>query len=99
MDLYPLRYPCDAQHSRRVHSVSSKSSIRARHDPVVMQKKSKYSSPSSVSVSAPLAINIAIIYCGRCGVPPSLLTPSHPERESTNPTMAEARCVNINYAA
>lgn len=41
MDLYPLRYPCDAQHSRRVHSVSSKRSIRARHDPVVMQKKSK----------------------------------------------------------
>ncbi len=77
MYLYPLRNLRDAPHSRRALSISSRKtlarSMRPRHDANEIQ---------IVFLNRPserLAINITIILCGRCRVPPSPLTPSQPE--------------------
>lgn len=65
--------------ARRVPSVSLARSLRARHDANEIQIVFPKRSSERCSVSVSLAINIALIYCGRCRVPPSPLTPSQPE--------------------
>ncbi len=66
-------------HPERRISASLARSMRARHDSNEIQIVFLNRPSERCSVSVPLAINITIIHCGRCRVPPSPLTPSQPE--------------------